>query len=52
MTLQLAAAAVKMSPCKLRENFQKPHVRKWIAEERRLQLGHVRRHLPPVRAVL
>jgi hypothetical protein len=41
MTLQLAAAAVKMSTYKLREALQKPHVRKWIADERRLQLDAI-----------
>jgi chaperonin GroEL (HSP60 family) len=41
MTLQLAAAAVKMDTYKLREALQKPHVRKWIANERRLQLDAI-----------
>jgi hypothetical protein len=41
MTLQIAAAAVKMSTYKLREALQKPHVRKWIADERRLQLDAI-----------
>jgi hypothetical protein len=41
MTLQIAAAAVKMSTYKLREALQKPHVRSWIAEERRLQLDAI-----------
>jgi hypothetical protein len=41
MTLQIAAAAVKMSTYKLREALQKSHVRSWIAEERRLQLDAI-----------
>jgi hypothetical protein len=41
MTLQIAAAAVKMNTYKLREALQKPHVRSWIANERRLQLDAI-----------
>jgi hypothetical protein len=41
MTLQLAAAAVKMDTYKLRSAFMKPHVRSWIANERRLQLDAI-----------
>jgi hypothetical protein len=37
-TLQTAAAAVRMNAYKLREALNRPHVRKWILDEKRLQL--------------
>jgi hypothetical protein len=41
MTLQLAAAAVKLNTYKLREFLGKPHGRKWIIDEKRLQLDAI-----------
>ena len=40
-TLQTAALAVGMSTYKLREALNKPHVRKWVLDERRLQLDAI-----------
>jgi hypothetical protein len=37
-TLQTAAAAVGLNAYKLREALNRPHVRKWIMDEKRLQL--------------
>jgi hypothetical protein len=37
-TLQTAAAGVGLNAYKLREALNRPHVRKWIVDEKRLQL--------------
>lgn len=40
-TLQTAAAAVGLNAYKLREALNRPHVRKWVLDERRLQLDAI-----------
>jgi hypothetical protein len=40
-TLQTAAAAVRLNAYKLREALNRPHVRKWVLDERRLQLDAI-----------
>jgi hypothetical protein len=40
-TLQTAAAAVGLNAYKLREALNRPHVRKWIMDEKRLQLDAI-----------
>jgi hypothetical protein len=40
-TLQTAAAAVGLNAYKLREALNRPHVRKWVFDERRAQLDAI-----------
>jgi hypothetical protein len=40
-TLQTAAAAVGLNAYKLREALNRPHVRRWVLDERRLQLESI-----------
>jgi hypothetical protein len=40
-TLQTAAAAVGLNAYKLREFLNRPHVRRWVLDERRLQLESI-----------